>query len=133
MVVMALDIRGVGLLLLGAGVLLFAVIALHFYIMRVLPSITGPQLSASCRELNGQYVIRVANYGRGAFSSVKVEVDGNVVCEYEVLHSGNTEVCVVRDVGDGTKVFRVSGTYNGQTSVTSGVCYRVVVSSPALD
>ena len=126
-VIMGVDIRSLGLLLLGAGVFILSLLALHFYLTKVLP-FSGVERSFStfCEDLNGVYAIRIENFGTQPLSDVNVFIKCKLACHFDEINPGGSDVCLYEGNNE-TVVYKVRA-FVGKKKVEVGdVCHRVLV------
>ncbi len=119
-------IKDVGLLLLGTGALIVAVVVAHWYFVEVLPRMhaeTG--VHAWCSVEGNTAFVRVSTDDE--IKNVVVDVAGNQ-CRYDVMYPGTTQVCTAEI--NGTTVFKISYERGGKRIEESDVCRYVSVVKP---
>ncbi len=127
-----LGVKDIGLLMLGAGVLLLALIALHFYATEVLPHIgEGARFGAYCQSLDEKTaIITVNNYGDEDIVEANVYVNNKLACQLDDIPSNSSDVCAAA-VDKNTVVFRVLAvTASGKKLKDAGVCWMYEVVRP---
>ena len=126
---MKVSVRDLGLLLLGTGVFILAVVALHFYLTQILPASQSYRINAFCVDMGDKYVVRIWNYGSTEFRSVIVRTGDKNLCSFPSIPPGSSQVCIL-DVNEELVPFEVSGIIGGRTITYSDVCRRVEVVVP---
>jgi len=128
-------VRELGILMLGAGVLLFALIALHFYVTQVLPH-TGNRggFDAYCQSWDkSTVVITVNNYGSESITDANVYVNEKLACQLSDIPPGSSDICKAEVEGN-APVFRVVAiTSGGRKLKDAGVCPMYEVVHPVVD
>jgi len=121
-------LKDVGLLLLGAGALIVALVVAHWYFVEVLPRMHAePGLHAWC-SVEGNTAFVQINASENV-QNVVVNIAGKE-CRYDTMYPGTTQVCTAEV--NGTTVFTVTYEHRGRKVEESDVC-RVVKTIPVID
>ncbi|NPA76724.1 MAG: hypothetical protein GXN93_03135 [Candidatus Diapherotrites archaeon] len=118
--------KDIGLLLLGTGALIVALVVAHWYFIEVLPRMhaeTG--VHAWCSVEGNTAFVRVSTDDE--IHNVVVNIAGKQ-CKYDMMYPGTTQVCTA-DVNE-TTVFRISYERGGKKIEESDVCRYVSVAKP---
>ncbi len=118
-------ILSIGLFLLGLGALIFALLAVHFYIVEVLPHIsqhTG--LGTYCQMYKpGEAIITVNNYGTEGIKEASIYLNGKLACKLSEIPPGSSDICKAKAEGNTTNTFRVIAVLeNGRKLKDAGIC-----------
>lgn len=117
------NVRDAGLLLLGIGVLIVALVIAHWYFFEVLPRMNAETgVHAWCSVEGNTAFVRISTDDE--IKNVKVDIGGKT-CNYEVMYSGTTQVCAA-DINE-TTIFRISYERSGKKVSESDVCRYVSV------
>jgi hypothetical protein len=93
----ALDLLKIGIFLLGISAIIFAVIAVHWY-MKIQTTWWKPPRQASFYAYCEDGVIIVS--ARQDLTDVKVtDKEGNVVCEFDGIRANSEEICNANATG----------------------------------
>ena len=126
---MKVGAKEAGLLLLGTGVFIVAVVVAHWYFFNIIPRLESVSATHTwCNVEGGKAVVRVQ--AGETIEKVRVEVGGNV-CEYPIMRGGTSNVCVA-DV-NGTTVYKVKYLWRGKEYSESGICMAVGEVRPLAD
>ena len=117
------DLKSIGLFLLGTGVLILSLIALHFYVTMILPSKEqGPSLTAFCNAEGNTAIVSINTFRD--VSNVEVYVDSSLLCSYDVLPAGSKIVC--KGGGKINATFKIEYVENGKKKIYEDVCRRIL-------
>ncbi|GEM_PF-5643776 len=111
-------LKDVGLLLLGTGVLIVALVVAHWYFFQVLPaSEESARVNTWCFVEDNRAFVHISTGNK--IRDVVIEI-GKARCEYNVMYPGTTNVCEANVWG--TTVYRVKYEVHGKAVEESDVC-----------
>jgi hypothetical protein len=127
-------IKDIGLLLLGSGVLLLALMALHFYVTEVLPHTGRAHFGAYCQSWDkNTAIITVNNYGNETISEANVYVDGTLACQLKDIPPSSSDICRAT-VDTNAPLFRVVAvTVSGKKLKDAGICVMYEIAHPVTE
>ncbi len=126
-----LGAREIGLLMLG-GVLLLALIALHFYVTEVLPHTGGGGgFGAYCQSWDRNTVVVTVNSYGEHIKEANVYMNDKLACQLKDIPPNSSDVCKASVEGN-VGVYRVmAATSSGKKLKDAGVCAMYGAVKPA--
>lgn len=121
--------KDIGLLLLGTGALIVALVVAHWYFFEVLPRMHAEAgLHAWCSVEGGKAIVQIN--ADEHVKNVSVSIAGKT-CQYDEMFAGTEQVCEA-DVNE-TTIFKISYEKGGKRIDESGVCRVFEKSVPTVD
>ncbi len=114
-------IKDVGLLLLGTGVLIVALVIAHWYFFEILPRMHSDDgIHNWCEVRKGVAVVNLRAEGVEA-ENIEVNIAGKT-CRYDTMYPGTHQVCTADVDANKPITYSLKYTVGGRTVEESGTC-----------